>query len=191
MMVFRATTSLQPAPLLSCVVLRQNPMVGMDQYNPARDVTPAFLERVAAWISEAREVLVIVRYLRAAGAKDFALCRTRQEFESLVKSMPRGTDIEVFRDRQLPLRGVVDEAFIECAVRMIPYGHEYLLVTTETQPGSRISRFGDIGASHVELQESLADLLGSEVALGACPDFCGPDGDGLISAAKDGIDGPR
>jgi hypothetical protein len=166
-------------------------MVRMDPYNPARDVTPAFLERVAAWISETGEVLVILRYLRAAGAKAFALCRMRHEFESLVKAAPRGTDIEVFRDRQLSLRGVVDDGFIESAVQMIPEGHEYLLVTTEAQPGSRISRFGDIGASHVELRASLAGLMGSEVAFGACPDFCGPDGEGLISAAKDGIDGPR
>lgn len=109
----------------------------------------------------------------------------------MVKSVPRGTDIEAFRDRQLPLRGVVNESFIERAVCMIPEGHEYLLVTTETQPGSRISRFGDIGASHADLRESLAELMAAEVALGDCPNFCGPDGDGLISAAKDGIDGPR
>jgi hypothetical protein len=163
----------------------------MDRYNPARDVSSAFLERVAAWINDAGEVLVILRYLRAAGAKDFALCRTRHEFESLVKAAPRGADIEVFRDRQLPLRGLVDDGFIESAVQMIPEGREYLLVTTETQPGSRISRFGDIGASHIELRESLAELMGSEVALGVCPDFCRPDGEGLISASKDGVDGPR
>ena len=42
----------------------------MDKYNPARDVTAAFLERVAAWINEAGEALVIVRYLRAGGAKN-------------------------------------------------------------------------------------------------------------------------
>src|SRR5262245_53832814 len=121
----------------------------MDQYNPARDVTPAFLERVAAWINETGEVLVILRYLRAAGLKHFALCQTRQEFESVVKSTPRGTDIEVFRDRQLPFRGVVVAGFIESALRMIPDGDEYLLVTTDTQPGSMISRFADIGASHI------------------------------------------
>src|SRR5438094_10577449 len=91
-------------------------MVRMSQYNPARDVTPAFLERVAAWISESGELLVILRYL-GAGAKDFALCRTRQEFESLVKLAPRGTDIEVFRDCQLPLPRAADEPFIESAVR--------------------------------------------------------------------------
>ncbi len=163
----------------------------MDKYNPNRDVTPAFLERVATWISEAGEVLVILRYLRAGGAKDFALCRTRQEFESLVTSVRRGTDIEAFRHRQLPLRGVVDDSFIERAILMIPEGHEYLLVTTETEPGSRISRFHELGGSHAELRESLAELMAAEVALGDCPDYCGPDGDGMISAAKDGIDGPR
>ena len=49
----------------------------MDRYDPERDVTPEFVERVAAWIARSGEVLVVLRYLRAAGSKDFALCRTR------------------------------------------------------------------------------------------------------------------
>ena len=76
----------------------------MDRYDPARDVTPTFLNRVTDWIERAGEVLVILRYLRAAVRKDFALCRTRSAFEDLIDSVPRGTDIEVFRDRQLPIR---------------------------------------------------------------------------------------
>jgi hypothetical protein len=163
----------------------------MDRYNPARDVTSAFLERVSEWIQRSGEVLVILRYLRAAGAKDFALCRTRGDFERLVESVPTGTDIEVFRDPQLPLRGTVDEALIASALIAIPYGEEYLLVTTEVRPGSNISRFGDIGCSHADLRESLEELMGADVALGACPAYCVPDHEGLISAAKGGIDGPR
>jgi hypothetical protein len=163
----------------------------MDKYDPARDVTPAFLGRVAEWLQRSGEVLVILRYFRAAGAKDFALCRTPADFEALVQAVPRGTDIEVFRDAQLPLRGVVDEAFIEAALTTIPEGREYLLITTETRPGRSISRVGDNGASHAELRESLADLHGVEVALGICPEYWGPDHQGLVSAAKGGIDGPR
>jgi hypothetical protein len=68
------------------------------------NVSAAFLDRVADWIVQAGEVLVILRYLRAAGGKDFALCRSSAEFEGLVESVPTGTDIEVFRDPQLPIR---------------------------------------------------------------------------------------
>ena len=163
----------------------------MDRYDPARDVTSAFLDRVDGWIHQSGEVLIILRYLRAAGAKDFALCHTRADFEMLIESLPTGTDIEVFRDPQLPVRGIVDEAFITSALGAIPGGQEYLLITTGTRPGSKISRFGDIGCSHDELRESLDELKGTAVALGVCPDYCVPDHEGLVSAAKGGIDGPR
>ena len=163
----------------------------IDHYNPACDVTPACLERVAAWIRTNGEVLVVLRYLRAAGSKDFALCHTQEEFESLVNSAPRGTDINVFRDRQLPLRGIVDRAFIESALQLISAGDEYPLMLAETEPGTCISRVGRIGASHAELHEDLAEVIGAEVALGRCPDWCCPDNDALVSAAKGGIDGPR
>jgi hypothetical protein len=163
----------------------------MDRYDPERDVTPTFLDRVTDWIERAGEVLVILRYLRAAGAKDFALCRTRSEIEDLIDSVPRGTDIEVFRDRQCPIRGVVDDAFIRSALDSLPDGQEYLLMTSETRPGSKISRFGEIGGSQAELRESLSELMGAEVALGRCPDFCVADHEGLVSAAKGGVDGPR
>ena len=166
-------------------------MAAGDRYDPARDVTPAFLDRVATWIEATGEVLVVLRYLRAAGAKDFALCRTRQEFESLVSSARRGTDICVFRDRQLPLRGVVDEAFVELALRSIADEDDFILLTTEVRPGPWISLSGDIGLSHAELRESLAELMGADVALGRWPDYLCDDHDGLVSAAKDGIDGPR
>src|SRR4051812_2272449 len=100
----------------------------MDEYNPERDVTPAFLDRVAAWIQASGEVLVVIRYLRAAGAKDFALSHSRVDFEALVAAMPVGADIEVFRDPQLPMRGTVDEAFIASALEAISDGEESLVM---------------------------------------------------------------
>jgi hypothetical protein len=105
--------------------------------------------------------------------------------------LPACTDIEVLRDPQLPIRGVVDEAFIASALAGVVDGREYLLLSKETQPGSPISRVGEIGCSHAELREALEELRGTEVALGLCPAYCVPDHAGLVSAAKGGIDGPR
>lgn len=163
----------------------------MITYDPARDVTPAFMERVAGWIRQSGEVLVVLRYLGMAGAKDFALCCDRDEFAALVEAAPTGTDIMVFRDQHLPLRGVVDEAFIASALAMIPNGQEYLWITAEVKPGSRISCWGGMGDTHLELRESLEELTGTIVAFGACPDISVADHEGLASAAKGGIDGPR
>jgi len=155
------------------------------------DVTPAFVQRATDWIALSGEVLVVLRYLGRAGAKDFALCRTRLALDALIESAPVGTDIEVFRDPQLPLRGLVTEQFIANALTTIRDGEEYLVVSIESQPQSCISRFNDMGNSQDDLRETLRDIFGNEVAMGICPEFLAPDRDGLISASKGGIDGPR
>jgi len=149
------------------------------------------MDRVSGWIEKSGEVLVVLRYLRAAGAKDFALCRTSEDFESLVRFVAIGTDIEVFRDPQLPLRGIVDGAFIATATSESTKWQEHLLLSVETRPDSVISRFSDLDCPGPELLKSLEQLRGQRVALGECPDFNLEDHEGLISASKGGIDGPR
>lgn len=160
-------------------------------YDPSRNVTQAYLDRVASWISRSGEVLVVLRYLAMAGAKDFALCETTREFEAVVANVPVGTDIEVFREPQLPLRGPVTNRFIELAVNTIHDGDEYLLISRDSSPTCRISQFSTMGHSHRDLRDDLQGLFGRNVALGVCPDFCAADHAGLISASKGGIDGPR
>lgn len=162
-----------------------------DRYNPDRDVSPAFLGRVASWLERSGEVLVILRYLRAAGRKDYALCRDASEFHDLVRSAPLGTDIEVFKEPQLPMRGVVDGAFIELASRSASEWSEYLLISDETRVESRVAQKAILDDSPEELRANLAEMMGTKVALGPCPDFNLPDHEGLISRSKGGIDGPR
>lgn len=45
----------------------------LDQYDPDRDITPRFLGIVNGWFDTTPELFVVLRYLRAAGAKDYAL----------------------------------------------------------------------------------------------------------------------
>jgi len=162
-----------------------------DNRNPERDIRPVFTATVATWIAASGEVLVILRYLRAAGAKDYALCRTVFEFEMLVEGVPIGADIEVFRQPQLPIRGVVTDAFITDALAAIADGTEYMVVARQREPNSVLSAYGAMSDSHKDLLEDLESLRGQEVALGVCPDFNAPDNPDLISASKGGIDGPR
>jgi len=159
------------------------------RYNPARDITPAFVDRVADWISTHSEVFVVVRWV--GGFRDFALCRSRADFERIVEIVHNGTELVVFRDRQLPIRGRVNEEFIARALGVIPDGVEYLVITSGTKPDCCLSAGANWGESHTDLQETLRDWLGVEVAAGLCPDFWGAEHEGMISRAKGGVEGPR
>ena len=99
-------------------------------YNPDREVTERFLSTVGGWIAASGEVFVVVRYLKSAGAKDYAFCRSLSEIREVVDAIAEGTDIVVFRERQLPIRGTVADEFIEQAVATIADGREFLVVRT-------------------------------------------------------------
>lgn len=163
----------------------------MDKYDPARDFTPEFIARVSDWIEATGEVLVILRYLRAAGRRDYLFCRSADDFRLLSDSLPVGTETIVFQHPQLPFRGVCSESFIEHCLTQIPDGTEYMiaLLGDSLPPEGSVSGFHD--DSHGALREDLEVFHGQAVAVGRCPNFIGPDSDTMISASKGGIDGPR
>lgn len=160
----------------------------MSRYNPARDITPEFIQRVADWIAVNGEVLIVVRWV--GGFHDFALCRSRADFEQLVEMIADGTEVIVFRDPQMPIRGRVDEALIARALEVIPEGPEYQILSIATKPGCPLSARVAWGESHADLQETLHDWKGIDIAAG-CPDFWGADHEGMMSRAKGGVEGPR
>src|SRR5262245_41913789 len=135
-----------------------------DKYTPEREVTPKFLEAVGRWVDSSSEVFVVLRYLRAAGAKDYAFIKTRAEFAALVESVPDGTDIVVFRDSQLPLRGRVTAEFIAQAKAHIRDGDEYMYVRMSPEKSGDIRLFGVMGDTHAMLGEDLGEEMGDEVA---------------------------
>ncbi|HVT80021.1 MAG TPA: hypothetical protein VHM90_05135 [Phycisphaerae bacterium] len=166
-----------------------------DQYNPARDITPAFMSRVERWISDRGEVFVVLRYLRAGGAKDFLFCRSKSDFEALIDWVSVGTDIIVFRDRQLPIRGIVDAPFVSSAINSLRDAKDYMLVldTEEpffTDPALKRNCTGVFDYT-THLNEEIEEWRGKRVALGDCPDFRAEDHEGMISASKGGVDGAR
>jgi hypothetical protein len=163
----------------------------MDRYDPERDVSTTFLTTVARWISMTGEVFVVLRYLRGSGSKDVAFCRNAEEFSAMVRASPTGCDIVVFRNPQLTLRGIVDDALAEKVMNAIRDGDEYCLASLARKPGTMFSSCWRMGDRHVDLRGDLDELRGQQIACGPLPDFNAPDGPDLISAAKDGIDGPR
>jgi hypothetical protein len=162
-----------------------------DKYDPTREITPAFIAQVSDWITASGEVLVILRYLRAAGSKDYVFCRSASDFQDLVTSLPVGTETIVFRNAQLPLRGICSEALVERSLAFIPDGTEYLIALLERTGGSTRQPTGSMGDNNECLAEDMACFRGKHVAVGPLPNFTAPDNDSMISASKGGIDGPR
>jgi hypothetical protein len=161
-----------------------------DTYKPERDVTPSFVSTVRNWIEKTGEVLVIMRFLRAAGAKDYAIVTSAEKVDRLVDVCPIGTDIIVFRDRMLPMRGVVDNAFVKLVQESLPEDLEYLFVKMKPEKSGDPRCFGQCGYVR-HLDSDLEDMDGQTIAIGECPNFSGPDDEAMISASKGGIDGPR
>ncbi|MDB5347100.1 MAG: hypothetical protein JWP89_5477 [Schlesneria sp.] len=160
-------------------------------HDPSRDVTSTYLSTVDQWIDSSEEVLVVLRYLGMAGAKDYAFIESPVAFRQLVDSVPIGTDIIVFKEHYLPLRGEVSDDLIQAALVLVPNGSEYLCVdlVPDTNVEQRLS--GRLGDTHLDLLEDLNDCKGHPVAFGPVPPFCEADNEFMISASKGGIDGPR
>src|SRR5262245_31183819 len=104
-----------------------------NSYRPERDVSEHYLSKVSSWLRVSGEVFVVLRYLRAAGAKEYAFVRSDTELADLIRILPLGTDIIAFHDPQLPMRGVVDAAFIDQATEHLAEWKEYLYVVIKPQ----------------------------------------------------------
>lgn len=161
----------------------------MPTYRPERDVQPHFLDRVRGWLQASGEVFILLRHLY--GYREYAFCHSFDDFAALVAAAPAGTDIQVFRDRQLPCRGRVTDEFIASVLAIFPEGVDCLVVTLDTRPGTCIAVKAGGGDRHADIRESLIDLTGRDVAVGPYPEFWVDDHDAMISAAKGGIDGAR
>jgi hypothetical protein len=161
------------------------------RYVPSRDVTSTYLSTVDQWIESSEEVLVVMRYLGMAGAKDYAFIRSSVVFRQLVDSVPIGTDIVVFKEHYLPLRGEVSDDLIQAALVLVPNGSEYLCVDLVPSANAEQRLSGRLGDTHLDLLEVLNNLKGHSVAFGRVPPLCEADNEFIVSASKGGIDGPR
>jgi hypothetical protein len=127
---------------------------------------PAFLEQVKEWIEARGEVLVVIRYAYAAGGKDHLFVTSYEQFQSLLRRLPSMADVIVFRQTQLPIRGIADEALLDRACAQIPDGEWWFLVCPEGDPGHTEGE-----NSHEALKEILEEYQGKYVAIGLDPPF--------------------
>jgi hypothetical protein len=151
---------------------------------------PLFLEKVERWFSEREEILALFQYSRAGGSKDWFLLRSIKELTHRLRELRPQSRVTLFRERQLPLRGVVDDALIGEALGLMPDGSEYLLLNLERKRydskgvGFEWSDF-DADTSHEELSQELNTRRGECVAIGPYPPWLDDNEDVLVAIKPD------
>jgi hypothetical protein len=161
----------------------------MDAGQNASTRSCEFRRTAERWIAENGEILALIRYDRAAGSKDFEFFTSSPEFESSLDALSPRTSVIVFKERQLPLRGLVTDHFISAALELIPDGEESLLWEFDrTISGSVSWHSFRTGESHAELKEELTERYGRRIAVGLYPPWL-HDNDCVISAIMPDADG--
>ena len=130
----------------------------------------AFINTLERWLYNKREILVLIRYSGAAGAKSFEFFSSFATLMERLGELPPRTSIIAFRQLQLPLRGIVNDEFISKCLSRIPDGSEFLVLETASRKAGQTSWFHEAaGETHSELREALEDSRGSWVAVGPYP----------------------
>ena len=129
----------------------------------------------------------MVRDPDGAALSRFEFCCSVEDLIDLLEGATPAFAVVIFRNRQLPLRGRVDDELISRAVEVIPDGEPWTIAAGYPRLG-RIAKA--IGSSHKTLRESLTDeLVGEEVALGLEPKWWESECDQIIWGIVPGPDG--
>jgi len=150
---------------------------------------PKFFSTLETWIREKSEILVLIRYSHAGGIKDFEFFSSFQVLAEKIRELRACTCVIAFKQPQLPLRGVVDDGFINECLKSIPEGSEYLVVELVKRVAGKASwiHHSD-GESHAELRDDLEESRGTSVAAGLYPPWL-KDTEDVVSAVVPDQDG--
>ena len=132
--------------------------------NPLSATDPIFLDQIKSFFDTTSEVLVLIRYSRAAGSKNFQFLTSFAAFESLLNPLPVSASVTVFKSSDLPHRGIFDDAFLASILTAIADGTEFFLIDLENNNFTS-------GDTHGELREAMEDFRGRKVAIGPYPPF--------------------
>lgn len=147
----------------------------------------SFLSQVHQWIEETGEVFIVIRHAYAAGAKDYIFISSFEQFEELIHSLPSSADVIVFKQRQLPIRGIADNTLLEIALQSIPDGEWWFLLC---RYGEKPHDFWSRGEnSHDEMRRVFEEFCGKYIALGLVPPFHESDNENMQSGIVPHRDG--
>ena len=138
-----------------------------------------FLGLVQRWTMANGEVFVVIRYPFAAGARDYLLVNSFDLYLKLLNSLVPMSDVHVFRQRQLLLRGVADDALLALALQEICDEVEWWMIMelSFNNPFVDLSE----GLSRDEFRAEFEEYRGTIVAIGLEPPWWEKDSEDKVS----------
>jgi len=129
-----------------------------------------FLKLLDEWLRGQSEIMILVRYSRAAGNKSFEFFTSFASLRGRLTKLKAETSVTAFRRPQLALRGRVDDEFIGKCLSVIPAGSEFLVLETDPRLATQQWLFHhEAGESLDELRQVLEEWRGRLVAVGEYP----------------------
>lgn len=148
----------------------------------------SFFSTVEQWLSENGEIYVVIRYSYRAGLRDYLLLHSLSKFRETLNSLPVKTDVIVFRQRQLPVRGIANENLLLQALKEIPDGIGWTMEEYDAD-NQTIDCCLWGGTKRKELIESFEKFKGFSVAVGKTPAWWESDHEDMQSALVPTADG--
>ena len=156
-----------------------------------RELNNDWMTTAHAWIEEAGEAFLSIRYLYNSPTMNFALLRSSGELLQVIRACPDGAELTLWRRARLTVRGALTSTLIDHARSSIPDDSECVCLFTasgsETDPRLAGDSWRSVSSMLAELLAELDEHQGELVAIGAWPE---PDSD-QICAVKGGLEGPR
>ena len=124
---------------------------------------PENLDDVQRWLDEYGEVFLIISGYHTR----YALVDSLSKFENITRALSGRTEVYVFRERQLPLRGVADETMRQEALKMMGEPEDFLILSLENEDYLENDWFH--GDMRWELRAKFEDFFGKRIAFGKMP----------------------
>lgn len=132
--------------------------------------SPQNLALLSDWLDEMGELYVDLYYPHSAGSSIAYIVRSMDELKSLIaKDNFPEIEVTIFRSRQFPLRGLADAALLEKALKLIPDGELYSIVSFNLDEHPCRFYFKGDGRSHEQFRREFTDVLGETVGIGQEP----------------------
>ena len=132
---------------------------------------PIVTQMLQDWFSTSAELFIELDRPYSGASGDFYILNSYPQVEDLMTKASPSAVCFVLRDKQCPLRGLVDDTFIQRALDWLKHGDYYIIIEPNSYP--QTIRFLGDGNTHLGLERELGDLRGTEVWVGQ--DFKFPD----------------